>query len=107
MIRRTDPMIPVKKAFYRSTFEGTGLICRLWGQPSKVNKGLKKPPACECRRLLFRTQRCMALLRPPKVLPDLDAVGGSHVEFVARHDTEEVIPVIDKTHDTVHAIVVG
>ena len=92
---------------YRSTFEGAGLVCRLWGQPSKVNKGLKKPPACECRRLLFRTQRCMALLRPPKVLPDLDAVGGSHVEFVTRHDTEEVIPVIDKTHDTVHAIVVG
>ena len=40
-------------------------------------------------------------------LPDLDAVGGFHVEFVAGFNTEEVVPVIDKTHDTVHTVVVG
>ena len=40
-------------------------------------------------------------------LPDLDAVGGFHVEFVAGLDTEEGVPVVHQPNDAIHAIGVG
>ena len=38
-------------------------------------------------------------------LPDLDAVGGFHVELVAGLDAEERVPVVGEARKAVHAVV--